>query len=191
MELNRRNFLYSAGMITYAVGLSGSLESLKVLLKKPSEDRDPVRRENAFTREGKSLVAVVGGKDAKGMVREALSLMGGFNRLGVRGKTVLVKPNVVAGRKNPTTTSPEVVGATVRVLYEEGASRVYVGDMSALMRLPTGKNMEKTGIGKAAGEAGAEVLSFEDFDSPRGLILSTGGTGRRLSPRLTLPIAPT
>jgi len=36
--------------------------------------------------------------------------------------------------------------------------------MSALLRLPTNENMEKTGIAKAAHDAGAEVLYFEDHE---------------------------
>jgi uncharacterized protein (DUF362 family) len=56
------------------------------------------------------------------------------------------------------------VRATVVLLYEHGASKVFVGDMSALWKLPTRENMEKTGIAKAARDAGAEVLNFEDHE---------------------------
>jgi uncharacterized protein (DUF362 family) len=50
----------------------------------------------------------------------------------------------------------------VKILYEEGAKKVYVGDMSAALYLTTISNMDKTGIRKAAEEAGAEVIAFED-----------------------------
>jgi uncharacterized protein (DUF362 family) len=162
MELNRRSFLQLSGMFAYA--LAGNFDSIGAFLKKSREERPALRRGNVFKEKGRSLVAVVGGTDAAAMIGEAVRLIGGFSRLGVRGKTVLVKPNVVAGRKSPTTTSPAVVKAVVRLLYEEGASQVYVGDMSALLRLPTRDNMEKTGIKKAALEAGAEVLFFEDHE---------------------------
>src|SRR3989338_6215475 len=52
--------------------------------------------------------------------------------LFTEGDTALVKPNCVSGEKNPVTTNPEVVRATVETLYEQGAKKVYVGDMSAL-----------------------------------------------------------
>ncbi len=149
-------------MLAYA--LTGNFESIGVFLKKSTEERPPVHRENVFKEDGKSLVSVVGGKDVEAMVRESVSLMGGLKRIGVRGKTVLVKPNVVSGRKNPTTTNPAVVKAAVKILYEEGASKVYVGDMSALLRLPTKNNMEKTGIKKAAEDAGAQVVFFDDHE---------------------------
>jgi uncharacterized protein (DUF362 family) len=144
--------------------LTGVFDALKGLLKGPKGRLEPRYRKNPFVADGKSLVATVGGKDIKKMIKESVSLIGGFDKIGVRGKTILVKPNVVAGRKNPTTTNPEVVKAMVSILYEEGASEVFVGDMSALWKLPTKGNMEKTGIKKAAEEAGVRVIYFEDYD---------------------------
>jgi uncharacterized protein (DUF362 family) len=164
MKINRRMFLYLLGTLASSFGLEESFGGIKVFLKTPKEERPPRLRENHFKENGKSLVSVVGGKDVKAMVREAVSRIGGFEKLGIRGKTVLVKPNVVAGRSNPTTTNPEVIQTTVSLLYEAGASRVYVGDMSALFRLSTKENMEKTGIAKAARDAGAQVLYFEDHE---------------------------
>ena len=162
MELNRRSFLQFSGMLAYA--LAGNFESLGAFLKKSKEERPAIRRENVFRENGRNMVAVVGGTDVGAMIRESVSLIGGFTRLGIRGKTVLVKPNVVSGRKNPTTTNPAVVKAVVKILYEKGASKVYVGDMSALLRLPTKDNMEKTGIKKAAQDAGAQVVFFDDHE---------------------------
>jgi uncharacterized protein (DUF362 family) len=98
------------------------------------------------------------------MIKESVSLIGGFDKLNVQRKTILLKPNIVSGRKSPTTTNPEVVKAMASILYEEGAKEVIVGDMSALLRLPTKENMEKTGIKRAAEEAGARVVYFEDYD---------------------------
>ena len=108
------------------------------------------------------MVAVTGGRDIKAMVEHAVSRIGGFDRLGLQGKSVLVKPNVVGARSTPTTTSPELVRAVVELLYAHGADKVYVGDMSALVRGGTRGNMEETGIGPAARQAGAETVFFED-----------------------------
>jgi uncharacterized protein (DUF362 family) len=110
------------------------------------------------------------------MVAEAVSMLGGFEKMGLRGKKVLVKPNVVSGRRNPTTTSPEVVRAVVELLLEAGAGEVRVGDMSALTSSSTRENMEKVGIKRAAEEAGAGVVYFEDHEwftvpCPRGKYL--------------------
>jgi uncharacterized protein (DUF362 family) len=163
-QLSRRNFLFTSWVILSAIATSGCLDPVKAMFKKARGKREPVLREDPYVADGKSLVSVVGGKDVKSMVEESVSLLGGFQKIGIRNRTVLVKPNVVSSRKNPTTTNPEVVRAVVGLLYKEGASQVYVGDMSALASLPTRKNMERTGIKKAAEEAGARVLFFEDHD---------------------------
>ncbi len=164
MELNRRAFLYLFGALVSSLGLQDSFGGFRVLLKSPKEERPPRLRGNLFKENGKSLVSIVGGGDTKTMVREAVSRIGGFEKIGIRGKTVLVKPNIVSGRRHPTTTNPDVIRATVSLLYEAGATRVYVGDMSALFRLSTKENMEKTGITKAAMDAGAYPVYFEDHE---------------------------
>ena len=148
LKLTRRNFVYALWMLLSAVAFSGCVDPVKAVFKKPRGKRKPMRRENPYVADGKSLVAVVGGEDVKSMVQEAVSLLGGFGKIGIRNRTVLVKPNVVSSSKNPTTTNPEVVKAVVSLLYQEGASKVYVGDMSALRTLPTSKNMNKTGSEK-------------------------------------------
>lgn len=119
---------------------------------------------NPFVREGKTLVGMVKGRDVDRMVRECMALIGGVEKLDIRGKTVLVKPNVVADDPPPTTTNPEVVASVVRLMYDAGARHVVVGDMSGVMRLPTRKNLERTGIERAAREAGAEVIDFDDAE---------------------------
>ena len=129
--------------------------------KKKSKPRAP---ENLFTENGKAVVGVSGNGSPAEMIRSAVALIGGFEKLKIKGKTVLVKPNVVSGEKSPATTNPEVVVAMVKILYDEGAKKVYVGDMSAMLTLSTSRNMDKNGIKKAALDAGAEVVVFEDHD---------------------------
>lgn len=134
------------------------------LFFRPKRRGEPRRAPNLFTTgDGKALVGVSGKGGVKENIREAVSLIGGFDKLNLKGKRVLVKPNVVSGEKNPATTSPEVVKAAVEILYEEGAKKVFVGDMSALRTISTLRNMAKNGIEKAAKDAGAEVVIFEDF----------------------------
>lgn len=161
-NVTRRNFLYTVAVLSSV--FTAGFGSVGALLKRPSGKRDPIRKENPFVRGGKSLVSVVGGLDVERAMAEAVSLIGGFEAIGVRGRKVLVKPNVVAGRKSPTTTNPGVVAAAVRLLYAAGASDVWVGDMSALFRSSTKKNMEETGITRAAEEAGAKVIHFDEHE---------------------------
>lgn len=138
-----------------------------MLFINPRKKSPPRKVENVFVENGKALVGAVGGARGDAVekkVLEAVSLIGGFDRLGLKGKTVLVKPNVVNGEVNPTTTNPEVVASVVRLLKKEGASKVYVGDMSALMTLSTRRNMKRCGIARAAEENGAELVVFEDYE---------------------------
>ncbi len=162
MDFGRRIFLLllAAGASTAGVFRGGT--NLHAAAGEAERDAGSGMEGNPFVRARKSLVAAVGGRDLPEMVRRAVSLIGGFGPLALRGKSVLVKPNVVGGNGHPTTTNPAVVAAVVSVLYEEGAGKVYVGDMSALIRGSTVKNMERSGILAAARGAGAEPLFFED-----------------------------
>lgn len=109
MKTDRRSFLQISGMLFSSFGLMGSFEGIKVFLKPPKEERPPRLRGNRYREDGKNPVCLAGGRGTKQMVMETVSRIGGFERIGIRGKTVLVKPNVVSGRRNPTTTNPEVV----------------------------------------------------------------------------------
>jgi hypothetical protein len=162
MKPGRRTFLLAIAAAAAAAGIFRSRHGLKVFLKGAKEEAGPRAGINPFVRDGKSLVSAVGGTDPAEMVRRAVSLIGGFGPLALGGKTVLVKPNVVGDNVNPTTTNPAVVAAVVRALREAGAKEVFVGDMSALVRGSTSRNMERTGIAAAARDAGARTLFFED-----------------------------
>ncbi len=164
MQTTRRTFFQLAGVLFPAI-LVNPLSFLRSLFAPDGELR-PLKRPNPnpFTRNGKILVSMVRGEDVDAMLARSLSLIGGIEKLAPRGKTVLVKPNVVSGEPPPATTDPKVVGALVRLLKDAGAGKVIVGDMSALAALPTGRNLEKTGIGPAARKAGAEVMDFDETD---------------------------
>lgn len=159
----RRTAIKIAAMSSVFLSL-GTGSSLASAIFTPKRKENPRSPENRFVEEGRALIGVSNGKSAYNMVKEAVSLIGGFDKLGLKGKTVLVKPNVVSGEGNPATTNPDVLGATVKLLYENGAGKVYVGDMSALFTLSTKRNMKKNGIYKAATDEGAEVVVFEDYD---------------------------
>jgi len=174
MTLSRRSLFYLASLLVASFFLFRWRTTLRNLIFRP-EAEAPFRAgfSNAFVEGNKTLVGLVHGNDVELMVREAIGMIGGLEKLGVRDKTVLVKPNVVSGEPSPATTNPEVVRAVVKLLKHAGAKKVYVGDMSALLTLPTKKNMERTGILKVLQDEGAEPLYFEDHawvkvDLPQG-----------------------
>jgi len=161
--LSRRSILGTLGA-SFLLLLSGQRDAFARFFSKPEIRKEPRIRENAFTDSGKALVSIATGANAEEMVERAVSLIGGFDKLSLSGKTVLVKPNVVSGEENPATTNPEVVAAVVKLLLRHGAKKVYVGDMSALRTISTRRNMSRNGILKAAEGSGAEVITFEDFE---------------------------
>jgi len=161
---SRRMFLKTFIPLVLALDMRAGRAAASLFFR-PSRKEPRIERGNTFTgKDGRALIGVSGRDTPKEMIREAVSLIGGFERLDPVGKTVLVKPNVVSGEPNPSTTNPEVVAALVEILYEEGAKKVYVGDMSALITLSTKRNMRKSGIEAAAKGSGAETVAFEDFD---------------------------
>lgn len=160
--LSRRSLLRTFGVFLLLL-FSGERGALAQFFFRPSKKMAPRLQPDRFVEGNRALVGVSGAGTVEERIREAVGLIGGFERLAVAGKTVLVKPNVVSGEPSPATTNPEVVGALVRILYGFGAKKVYVGDMSAFSTLSTIRNMGKNGIRKAAEENGAEVVVFEDY----------------------------
>ncbi len=133
-------------------------------------------RPNPFKEDEKALVSIVHGRDVEKMVRTAIDLIGGMERLNVLGKSVLLKPNILCGSPPPATTNPRVIRAVAKILYESGARRVLVGDMSAFFKLPTRKNMDATFIKLMAEEVEAELVPFDEggwisVDLPEGEFL--------------------
>ncbi|MFB3062335.1 MAG: DUF362 domain-containing protein [Candidatus Binatia bacterium] len=163
MTVSRRSLFFLAILLLASFILFRWRTTIRNLVLRPeAKGQIPPKFPNPFLEGNKTLVGLVHGEQVELMVREAIQLIGGIEKLQVRGKTVLVKPNVVAGRPSPTTTNPEVIRAIIRILKEAGAKKVYVGDMSAILTLPTKRNMEKTGILKVVEDEGAEALFFED-----------------------------
>jgi uncharacterized protein (DUF362 family) len=102
-------------------------------------------------------LAMAHGTSAEVMVRAAVGELGGIRRFIRAGDVVLIKPNVAFDRAPilGATTSPDVVGAIVRLCREAGAGKVVVADNP--INSAEGA-FQKTGIRKAAEDAGAVVL---------------------------------
>src|SRR3989304_8255380 len=118
----RRTCIKLAAMSSVFLSL-GAGSSLASALFTPKRKENPRRPDNRFIEgthaehgSGRALIGVSNGKSADDMVEEAVFLIGGFDKLGLKGKTALVKPNVVSGERNPATTNPDVVSAAVKML---------------------------------------------------------------------------
>ncbi len=164
-RLTRRSaIIIGLAVLIAAVMLRGRHVLRQLIFKPGGESRPPQPFDDPFVEEGKALVVLVTGAGPDELVRQSLELLGAARRLDLKGKRVLVKPNVVTGSPAPTTTSPEIVRAVCLWLKEQGASVVWVGDMSALMSLGTPFSMWRSGIKRAAEEAGAIPVCFEEHE---------------------------
>lgn len=115
----------------------------------------------AQAKERPRVVVLTGGTPEQ-LVEQCLERLRAAETLAVKGKKVLVKPNVVSGTPAPTTTSAEVVRAVCAWLKKQGAATVWVGDMSAVMTMGTSRSMKDSGIEAAARQAGATPVYFEE-----------------------------
>ena len=75
-----------------------------------------------------------------------------------------MKPNVVGSEAPPITTDPRVVEALGALVQAEKPASVVVGEMSAVMALPSRPHLERTGMLRAASVIGAEVSVFDEED---------------------------
>ncbi len=116
------------------------------------------------------------GADPKTLIEAALNALGGIDKFISSGDRVLIKPNV--GFDRPpilgATTSPEVVGALVRLCIAAGARDVIVSDNP--INSPSA-SFGRSGIAAATEAAGGEVryISERDFEPTNigGVALST------------------
>lgn len=166
VKLTRRTVLTMAGLAALGITVPSCRQMLRQMLfapkATPASPSTPLA--NPFTARGRSLVSMVHGRDVPAMVRRAIELLGGIERLELRGQRTLVKPNVVSGEASPVTTDPRVARAVLELTRGAGAGPLAIGDMSAVLALPTRRNLERTGIARVASEAGVELLAFDEGD---------------------------
>ncbi len=102
-------------------------------------------------------ISIIEGSDRKATVNKAIESLGGIERFVKQGETVAIKPNV-AFASSPmlgATAHPELVAEVVRLCYKAGAKQVIVTDNP--INDPA-SCFKSSGIGKAAGAAGAKVV---------------------------------
>lgn len=164
MKITRRSLLQLIGLAAMGIFVPACREMFEQILFSPDASEKEVLAvpDNPFRTGSRSRVAIVRGEEVAPMVERAVDLIGGMARLDVRGSRTLVKPNVVWGDPPPATTDPRVVRAVASLAKRERPASLAVGDMSAVVSLPTRPHLEKTGIAEAARTVGAEVLAFEE-----------------------------
>jgi uncharacterized protein (DUF362 family) len=110
----RRHFLKTAGVLGAGLGLDPYLAWADETAVKVPAAAD---------------VGIARGSNMEEAVRRAVKLAGGMDFVK-EGQTVLIKPNVTGALKSPTTTNPEVLYATIKLVAERGPKRIIVADRS-------------------------------------------------------------
>jgi uncharacterized protein (DUF362 family) len=166
MQLTRRVVLSLAGLAVLGIAIPACRKMLAQILFSPKAPEVPAPPlvGNPFKDGSKSLVAMVHGTDVPAMVERAMALLGGLGKLHVEGTHTLLKPNVVGGGAPPITTDPRVVQAVGTLVQAEKPASLMVGEMSAVMSLPTRPHLERTGMVQVARAVGADVIAFDDGD---------------------------
>lgn len=115
---SRRKFLQTAGALSVGSGVAGGLVRPRLWAG-----------ENPAPAPGPVDVGIARGSSMEDAVRLAVELSGGMDFIQP-DQTVLIKPNVTGAGKNPTTTSPEVLYAVIKLAAERGPRRIIVADRS-------------------------------------------------------------
>lgn len=142
----RRAFLKTTGAIGIGLGLDPRLGwSAEPEVKTPAP----------------ADVGIARGSNLEEAVRRAVKLAGGMGFIK-EGQTVLIKPNVTGALKSPTTTNPEVLYATIKLVAERGPKRIIVADrsFSPVFDVSTPKTidvMKKVGHLEAVNQAISDV----------------------------------
>ncbi len=85
-------------------------------------------KHSVYYRKPRSLVAVLNcetySEKVEGLLLDGLKLF----PIDVRGRSVLLKPNLVEDLPGPVNTNPALIGAAARCFLRLGASRVVIGE---------------------------------------------------------------
>lgn len=164
MRIIKYPLFYSIGISIFLILNSRWRYTFKLLFIRPRTQKiTPKPVHNVYKEENKTLVSIVQGNDIYTMLGEGIKLLGGLEKLEIKGKSILIKPNILNRYASPSNTNPLVIKHVIRLLHEYGVSKIFVGDMSAIFALPTKKNAMKSGIWEAIGKEDIEFISFEDY----------------------------
>src|SRR3990167_5916925 len=164
MLIIKRPLFYVIGISIYLILKFQWRFVLTYLFSKPKAKKiDPEPNSNVYKNDEKALISVVQGDDIYALLKEGINLIGGLERLDIKGKSILIKPNIVNRYPSPSNTNPLVIKHLIKILHECGVSKIFVGDMSAIFALPTKKNAMKSGIWEAISEEDMTFVSFEEY----------------------------
>lgn len=125
----------------------------------------------------KSRVGICKGRNISRVVRQAVDLAGGLEKLIPSGSRVLIKPNlsVALPANTGVTTDPRVVKALIELVREAGAKEIMVGE-SAVVGFDAGAIFDALKVRSLFEKAGAKVVNLDqdqtvEIKIPKGEVL--------------------
>jgi uncharacterized protein (DUF362 family) len=157
-SLTRRRLLMLGGGVA-GLAVAGALyeaHSMR-LLQSLTSTAAPMRDHRVKLPSTSPKMVVVRGKDPARNVRAALERIGGLGQFVTRDDVVLIKPNAAWERVpfQGATTTPEIIAELVRACRDAGAHEVIVAECPVD---DPERSFERSGIRKAARDAGAKVI---------------------------------
>jgi uncharacterized protein (DUF362 family) len=163
-NIDRREFLKRAANAGIAIGAAaGGAFFLHNRNEVISAGESAVKvKDFRITGDALPQMAIAKGDSPAKIVKTAIDGMGGMKRFISRGDVVVIKPNIGWDRapEQAANTNPEVVAETVRLCYDAGAKKVIVTDVSCN---DPRRCFFRSGIGKSAKDAGADVQIPKDY----------------------------
>jgi uncharacterized protein (DUF362 family) len=165
-NLDRRQFLSRLGKAGAAVACCGMASYLLYDAKGPhfgvSSEELVTLADFSMPHKIGQTMSIVQGPDRTKTVNKAIKSLGGIERFVKPGDTVAIKPNVAFATPAMlgATANPQLVAEMVRLCYKGGAKKVIVTDNP--INDPA-SCFTLSGIGKAASQAGAEVVLPKNY----------------------------
>jgi len=177
--MRRRRFLELAGVACGALALPGCARGPE----SPPPGAGALPEAPLLPEELRGKVFVARGTDPAASLEAAVDAAGGLVFVP-KGGTVVIKPNAAWARtpEQAATTDPALVAAMVRLCLKGRAGRVVVFEHT--IDRPAAQVLAMTGIGRAASEAGADVIAgssesdYIPLEVPRGRLMKRDTVAR-------------
>jgi len=152
-------------------------------------------KHSPYMSEGRYLVSKVHiESNLKNTIKQAVDLIGGFDKVINHDDTVTIKVNLNTADPYPASSDPQFIKALGESLLEAGAGKLKIIESSTL-RLSTRKVSQEVGLTAIAEELDAELIFLDEHewvkvDFPRGKYLKSGSIGKPLFDMGKLVLAP-
>ena len=158
-ELNRRNFIQRVALASAGGATLGGLPGCTPTVDGSDDDDTPAPVDH--------LLGVGGGEGYKSALEAAMNetvARDGLAGVVNSGDTVFLKVNSNSGDYYPYSTRPRMIEELCSFCWDQGASRILVGDRSFWGDPNTYANLVANGVVEAAENAGAELLVLDEDD---------------------------